>query len=354
MNSLFGAAGAAAFGGRVLAVATAATLMAGAALADCAPAPEPIVSLDFASRYAEGDESRSELDSEAAAAAEDALRPVEDFVRDLTEAANEAADRRDATAAACVMSQLAEWARADALSELGGGTAELTIGSRFAGLSLVFLQVAPLVAGSEDTAEVRDWLDRRIADQIAFWETEAPDGARQGNLRAWAALAAAARAADRDGANAMRFGFWAGASASYVLCTADRDGSLPQEMRRGGRALQYQLHAIAPLTVTALLLDRAGMPVAGVCDAALDRAAGFALDDIRDEGRATQAITGQAQNFFDGSDQIEGFHLAWVTAFLKLPGMQNAEKARDAVSGLGVLSYSKLGGNQMVLWEKGF
>lgn len=354
MSSLFGAARPAAFGGRLLAMTLAGTFAAGAALADCAPAPEPIVSLDFASRYAEDDESRSELDSEAAAAAEDALRPVEDFLRDLTEAANEAADRRDATAAACVMEQMAEWARADALSDLGGGTAELTIGSRFAGLSLVFLQLAPLVGTSDDAAEVRDWLDRRIADQIAFWETEAPDGARQGNLRAWAALAAAARGADRDGPNALRFAFWAGASASYVLCTADRDGSLPQEMRRGSRALQYQLHAIAPLAVTSLLLDHAGMPLAPVCDGALDRAVGFALNDLKDEGRAAQAITGQTQTFFDGKDTIEGFHLAWVTAYLKLPGMQNAELARDAVSGLGVLSYSKLGGNQMVLWEKGF
>ncbi len=337
-----------------VACAMAATLAAADARADCALPPEPVVSLDFASRYAEGDASRSELDNEAAAAAENALRPVEDFLRDLTGAANEAADRNDPAAADCVIEQMAIWADADALSQLGGGTAELTIGSRFAGLSLIFLQVAPIARDAGKVDAVRGWLDRRIADQIDFWETKAPDGARQGNLRAWAALGAAARAADARGPNAMRFAFWAGASASYVLCTAGKDGSLPQEMRRGKRALQYQLHAIAPLTVTAALLERVGTPLAGVCNNALDRAVGFALDDLQDQGRATQAITGQTQTFFDGSDQVEGFHLAWVTAYLQLPGMTHAEEARKIVGGLGALSYSKLGGNQQLIWEKLF
>ena len=196
-------------------------------------------------------------------------------------------------------------------------------------------------------ATVGAWLTRRLSEQVVFWDDDAPTGARSGNLRAWAALAAAATAAT-TGDPALRY--WAAAGASRVLCTASPDGSLPQEMRRGPRALQYQLHAISPLVVTALLLDRQGLPLTDVCDRALDRTVGFALTDLTEGGRQSQAITGQVQTFFDGSDQIEEFHLAWITAWLALPGAAHQDQARALVAGMDALNYSKLGGNQTLLW----
>lgn len=324
-------------------------LLTGAALADCPEAPEPVIGLDFQSRYSADSATRSEIDAVAADAVEEALRPVEDFIRDLADAATDAARNHDAAGAECVMAQMATWAQADALSELGSSTSALTVGSRLAGFALILRQMQPLSPGSDDGRLAGEWLDRRIAEQISFWETEAPDGARQGNLRAWAALAAAARSADREGPNAMRFAFWSGASAAYVLCTAEPDGSLPQEMRRGPRALQYQLHALAPLTVTALILQQAGLPLAPVCDSALDRAAGFALQDL-ESGSATRAITGEEQTFFSGKDEIEEFHLAWVAAYLGLDGITHGDLARQRTATFGDLNYSKLGGNQSQMW----
>ena len=91
------------------------------------------------------------------------------------------------------------------------------------------------------------WLDRRLDEQKVFWDG-APDGSRSGNLRAWAGLAGAL-VAMQTGREDMRY--WAAESVSDVLCTAQADGSLPQEMKRGRFALHYQFHAIAPL-VTAI------------------------------------------------------------------------------------------------------
>ncbi len=335
-----------------LAMFPVAALAGAAAQGECPPAPPPVIGLDFASRYAEGDATRSELDPTAAAAVEAALRPVEDFLRDLVTAANKALDAGDADAAACMMRRMAAWAGADALSDLGGGTAELTIGSRLAAFALVYLQLADLAGDTSEAAEVRAWLDRRVVAQIAYWETLAPVAARQGNLRAWAALAAAARAADTASPEAQRFAFWAGASAAWVLCSANADGSLPQEMRRGARALQYQLHALAPLAVTALLLERRGQPVVAVCNHALDRAVGFALDDLGD-GAATKAITGVTQNFFDGSEKLKPFHLAWAVAYSRLPGARHGSRALAMATALGAPNYSKLGGNQTLVWGNG-
>lgn len=330
--------------------AVALVLTAGMAAAQCAPAPAPVTALAFDSRYAEDSETRSDIDPEAAEAAEEALRPVEDFLRDLAAESSAAAEAQDAAAAACVITRMGDWAAADALAGIGSQTAALTVGSRLAAFALILRQMAPLAATPDETDRVARWLDARIAEQITFWELDAPDGAKQGNLRAWAALAAAARAAGPETPDSLRLAFWAGASASFVLCTAAPDGSLPQEMSRGPRALQYQLHAVAPLVLTAVLMEEIGLPLAPVCDTALDRAVGFALADLTDEGRASAAITGEAQTFFDGSDEIEPFHLAFVAAYLTLPGISHGSVAAAMVADVGPLNYSKLGGNQSLMW----
>ena len=329
------------------ALALALLLAAGPALADCPPAPAPVPGLAFDSRYADDSETRSEIDEGAAAEAADALRPVDDFLRDLSRRANAALDGSDADAAACVVAQVAVWADADALADLDSPTARLTIGARLAGFSLVLLQVAPTAGDTGAMARIDGWLTRRLFEQIDFWEEDAPDGARTGNLRAWAGLAAAATAARTNDA-ALRY--WAAASAAHVLCSAAADGHLPQEMRRGRLALQYQLHAITPLTVTALLLERQGLPLTGVCDAALDRAVGFALSDL-DDGAQTAALSGKVQSFFDGSDSLEDFHLAWIEAYLRLGQAAHAAEAEARITPRRPLTYSKLGGNQTLIWD---
>lgn len=318
------------------------------ALADCPAAPDPVLSLSFDSRYATDSETRSEIDLEAEAEAKDALKPVDDFLRDLARRANAALDGSDPDAAACVVAQVALWAEADALAGLDTPTARLTVGARLAGFALVMLQVAPDAADTDALARIDAWLTRRLAEQIAFWEESAPDGARIGNLRAWAALAAAATAAHSGDA---RLRYWAAASATYVLCSAAPDGSLPQEMARGRLALQYQLHAITPLVVTALLLERQGLPLTGICGGALDRAVGFALADL-DDGAASAALSGAAQSFFDGSDKIEDFHLAWIEAYLRLGQAAHVTAAEAVITPRRPLTYSKLGGNQTLIWDR--
>ena len=332
--------------------AAALLLAAGAALADCPAAPEPVLGLAFDSRYAAGSATRSEIDEGAAAEAAAALRPVDDFLRDLSRRANAALDGSDPDAAGCVVAQVAVWAGADALKGLESPTARLTVGARLAAFALVLLQVAPptakdAAAGDTDAMALIDaWLTRRLFEQIAFWEEAAPDGARTGNLRAWAALAAAATAA-RTGDAALRY--WAAASAAHVLCSAAPDGSLPQEMGRGRLALQYQLHAITPLVVTALLLERQGLPLTGVCGGALDRAVGFALSDL-DDGAQSAALSGAVQSFFDGSDTLEDFHLAWIEAYLRLGEAGHRAEAEALILPRRPLTYSKLGGNQTLIW----
>ena len=309
-------------------------------------APPPVLTLAFGSRYIPEGESRSQIDEQANARVEAQLAPVDDFLRSLTDTANKALEpgADSAALAECVMGQIASWAEANALADLATRTSRLTFGSRLAGFGLVMLQVKPLAPESRHLAVINPWLEARMTDQMLFWEADAPDGASRGNLRAWAGLAGATIASVIDDPVIRGWAAW---SASYVICTANPDGSLPQEMSRDRLALHYQLHAVAPLTVSAALLSQQGIDLTGRCDHALRRIVDFTVSDL-ETGLRTAAITGVTQSYFDGSDTIEGWQLAWLEAYLTIhfdPALIGlADQYRP-------LNYSKLGGDQTLIWN---
>jgi len=312
------------------------------AASTCASAPEPVFSLGYGSRYEQSDQPGTVIDSAARAAADKELKPVDDFLRDLAKMTS----GNKATSADCALSQIAVWARANALQDLQSPTARLTVGSRIASFGLIALEAAKQTEKSSDLADIGAWLARLVNRQMVFWEEEASDGAKRGNLRAWSALGAAATAAITDDPVMRSWAVW---SVSYVLCTAAPDGSLPQEMRRGKYALHYQLHAVSALVVASALLERQGTPVHLVCQSALDRVVGFAMDDL-DSGRRTAQITGQTQNYFDGTDVLKPFSFAWIEAYLTLSQVSRHRQLNRFAARHRPLSYSKLGGNQTRMW----
>jgi poly(beta-D-mannuronate) lyase len=312
----------------------------------CAKAPEPVISLTYGSRYTKDSESRSEIDKESNEEVNRALAPIEDFLRDLTKSANEiSAGKSDdpAAEADCVVSQIAVWAEADAFSKLGTITANFSIGARLAGFAMVYRQVAPFSTDPAARQAIEDWLGRRATDQMTFWEEDATPGSKTGNLRGWATLAINLTGEIRDDPVALRWSAW---SAIYLQCQALEDGSLPQEMRRGKYALHYQLHAIAPMVLTTLLLEQQGLSIKGACDNALDRIVAFALADLP-TGAASQAYSGKVQSYFDGTEDLQSFELAWLEAYLFLSPNPEID---DFAETHRPFYHSKLGGDQALLW----
>jgi len=318
-----------------------------AAAADdtCPTAPDPVLNLGHGSRYVESDAPGTEIDKQANLAADEELKPVDDFLRNLAQLASE---NDTGFGANCILQQIAVWANAGALEGLKTQTARLTIGSRIASFALITLQAMEHADHSDDLAEIGAWLSRLMTRQMVFWEEEASDGAKRGNLRAWAALGAVASAAIVDDP-VMRG--WAAWSVNYVLCSANPDGSLPQEMRRGKYALHYQLHAISPLVVSSVLLDKQGISLQSTCDGALGRIIGFALDDLG-TGNKTAEITGKTQSYFDGTDVLKPFSLAWIEAYLTLDQVPKRERLNEIADLYRPMGYSKLGGDQTRMWSK--
>ena len=162
----------------------------------CPDAPAPVVTLSYASRYVDDDLSRATIDPKREAEAEVAIAPVDRFIANLTASASElylGPSRKREAAANCILDRMAVWARAGALSNLETETAGITIGARYAALSLILWQTLPYAYEHPDRASVLAWLNRRMDEQRAFW-VHAPKGTRIGNLRAWTGLAGVALA----------------------------------------------------------------------------------------------------------------------------------------------------------------
>ncbi|SFL61088.1 poly(beta-D-mannuronate) lyase [Loktanella salsilacus] len=317
--------------------------------AECAAAPEPVISLNYGSRYTDDDDTRSTLDVDSNEVVNAALRPVDDFIRDLVARSNGVLNESDPTSASgaadCVLAQIATWARAEALSDLDSFTARLSMGARIGAIAEAYRQVRPLITDLKAVADVDQWLIQRAQEQLEFWEKEATSGARTGNLRAWAALALLNIG---EVTNTDTFVWWASASAVRILCTAREDGSLPQETKRGSYGLHYQFHALSPLVTIAARLDRAGLPMTTSCNNALPRVVEYAFNDFEQEGALTQEYSGARQSYFDGTETLEDHELAFLGAYVSLfpnsPLVDRAQKTEN-------LSNSKLGGDQRLLWQ---
>lgn len=314
------------------------------------------MTLAHGSRYVASTQTQSHVDPAGNAAVDRALGPIDNFVRAISRDSNAAlrAYRSGNAAKAqaqadCILDSLYRWARADALGDLRTHHARLTVGSRITGIAMAYLQVRPFSRRKAEIRAVDAWLQSLSKSQAAWWRTSDTTHARRNNLRAWEALGFIAvgiatdhHALAEEGARITR----------SILCTANPDGSLPMEMRRGRLALHYQLHAVQPLTMSVALLYHRAPPrlrtdLRGACDRALQRAAEFALTDLRNGGRGSWRRSGQQQSFFDGSDAVKSYEMAWTVPFATLYRSRMAEDYLRHASGL---RNSKLGGDQKVLW----
>ncbi len=313
----------------------------------CPEEAKPVVALGFGSRYTDDSKNRSDFDEESDKAVTAALKPIDDFITELakqTNILNELDTKPDAAqkAATCVMDSIYVWAKADALSDLQTQGANLSAPSRVGGIAFAYAAALKVVPQPEGKAEIEAWLLARSRETMAYFDTEAPPRASQNNLRAWAGLAVTRVGLVLDDPTLID---WGANTLRLVACTANPDGSLPNEMWRGKLALHYQLHAVAPLVTSAALLQDRRPDLLATCDGALTRIVAFTLDGL-DDPSAVQKITGETQTV-GGPRKARDFELAWIPAYLTIdPDPQIAARA-DKIKELG---NSKLGGDQRLLW----
>ena len=313
----------------------------------CFAAAPAVTKLSYPSRYTKGSKSRSDFDEKADAAVDAALKPVDDYIVKLAIEANNSLTSSGVTAilaADCVVDRIHDWAASDALSALDSDGAQMSVPSRVAAIAIAYAQVLPKATLDDRQPLIDAWLRSRVQASMRFFDKSAPPRASRNNLRAWAGLGAAQAGLVLDDPAMID---WAVASVQRVACTANADGSLPNEMWRRKLALHYQIHAVGPLVFAAALLKDKKPGLLQACDGAIIRAAQFAVAGAKDP-KIVEAVAGAKQTFNADPAKLKAFEFAWITAFLS----QVEDPAIKAFAlNFDVLSNSKLGGNQSLIWN---
>jgi poly(beta-D-mannuronate) lyase len=306
----------------------------------CFAAPAPVISLGFGSRYAADSKSRSDIDEESNASVDEALKPVDKFIQDLSRDANVAAidPAKRQGKAGCVFAAILVWAKADALSDLQTMNASLAIPSRVGGIAVAYGQVRGLSPqSSTDRKIIEDWLKQRAAQTKNFFDTEAPKNASRNNLRAWASFAVGEIGILT---RVPSLAAWSLDSNKTMILQSDSDGSLPLEMAREKYALHYQLHAISPLMTSMARLCEAGYGTAGADFNRLRKIARFSVDSVQNPDIVAQ-IADAPQKFETDLKKNAGM-LTWLEPYKALTG---DEPMKLDMPDIRPMLNSKLGGD---------
>ena len=316
---------------------------------DACPTPlSPVVNVDLPSRYKDDDKSRSEIDDTLNAEVEKSLAPIDGFIRDLADMANKTMEESKADAAAdCIFADLKIWAKAGALTQAETMNAHLALSSRIAGIAATYARAQTVKSPPKAVASlVENWLAELAQKQVEFFDKEAPPMASRNNHRAWAGLAAAQVGAIT---NRQSLVDWGAKTNEMLICSANADGSLPEEMKRRDKALHYQLHAVAPLVATTRVLYPLRPEVLQACDGKLDKIVDFTIAALANPSIVAK-LADSKQSFQTKKEKLRAFQIAWLEPYLYL--QDNDQAAQDLANAFRPLSNSFLGGNLTRQYKK--
>jgi poly(beta-D-mannuronate) lyase len=217
-------------------------------------------------------------------------------------------------AAACVYALLDAAAEADAwTAEMPNGPGVYDQNWMLSGTAISYLKVRNSGAGTPaQDAEIQKWFEKLAQRVGVYFERSRahPDSDAYNNHMYWAGLAIAA---DGIACNDQEAFLWGMVAYRQGVDAIQPDGSLTAEMNRAGRALHYQLYALAPLIMLAELGEANGIDMYGVDHGAIHRLAKFDAAAIEDPSFIVKR-TGVQQ---DVSQPLSGQEIGWAVPYVK-------------------------------------
>ena len=290
----------------------------------CAPVPSPTLDMSgLESRYAKDDPTQSKIDPAAAAREAARGKVLWDYVMQIGRMADQymLSNPPKPEIADCIVQHLATWGRANALTgnieqnhEIGRHQAIMLQAWSLAGLSFATMKLGnrpPAGAAGEDIRRwfrtLSDSVVREYSDKSNRWSQR-----RAHNHGLWAGLAVASSGIVLNDKGRVDFGL---AILRDGLAAVSADGSLPEEMARGERALLYQHFATMAIVGLVAIAETNGHALNGPQQQALTRLLRFDIEASRKAGAAT---AGNLPKHVDKSA------LAWAeiaVCHLKDPGL---------------------------------
>jgi poly(beta-D-mannuronate) lyase len=244
----------------------------------------------------------------------------------------------DNASAVCAGHWLGIWAREGAmLGRMSSRQAEVDRKWRTAGIAVGYLKIRKSIEPG-DRADIDAWLDT-LADRVVA-DQGPPEKEKRNNHVYWAGFAAGAVGTATGAARHLDY-----ARRAYDAGMSDirPDGTLPMELARRQKALEYHSYALAPLVMLAELAALRGEDWYSRDGGAIHRLVARTLEGIRDP-RAFAALAGESS-----VDVPRGGPLGWL-AFYRLRFPDRVEGAPT-----GPFRYSWLGGDLTLtarMWVK--
>jgi len=313
---------------------------------DCATPGEPIVTLDLKSKYRQDDASRATIDDEAEEEYSEAVEPLRDYGRALVKISNAyvRSDPKNTAAAACALSWLDRWAKANALTDMRSRQASHNQGQAVGGFALAYLQIRNAPGLPPDQKKrVEAWLNR-LGHQVAEAMNRNNGVSGRNNHRYWNGLSAMAAGIATNDRKLIE---WGADSARIGIRQITKDGTLPLEMKRAKRARDYHNFAAEPLIATAELARTQGIDLYAENDKALARLVNRVVDSVTDPSFFEKA-TGAKQEPYPGDGTVPSSRIAWLEIYQsRFP----SEKAEALLDSKRPVASSGIGGNTTLLFK---
>lgn len=204
--------------------------------------------------YADNDPTHSIIDPVKAKAYAESAGPVKHDGNVVVAAADAYRTSGSIAAAHCVIEHIEANARNHSLTgKMSSRQAYFVQGWVLGGEAIAYLKVRDAgIVSREQASIILPWMKQVASQAREFYDSKERTGgaSSQNNHYYWAAVELAAVGIAADDPSDFN---WAIHAAREGIAAIRSDGTLPQEMRRGKRALHYHLYAAAPLVMVAEL-----------------------------------------------------------------------------------------------------
>ena len=327
---------------------TAAVRHADIKLRDCTSTALPYTDvLDFPSKYEGSGSSRDTLNARAEALYRERTAPISALERGVSEQADDYLRGGNTEALECALGLLDTWASVGGLlgpssTHTGRSVRKWTLGSVASSyLRLKYSVSAPLRNYPEQARRIEAWMGK-VADIVVQEWSNAPLE-KTNNHEYWAAWAVMATAHVLDRRDLFN---WAMARFKVATGQIDEDGYLPNELKRGTRALHYHNYALTPLAMLAAFAKANGNAPTGQETDAINRLADRVLAGV-DSPSIFKKRTGKKQVEADLNNAAS---LVWLEPYCWT--FVCSDDVTQRLENLRSLKSYRLGGNLSTIFSQ--
>jgi poly(beta-D-mannuronate) lyase len=303
----------------------------------------PVKDLVLGGVYKKTDPTRSEIDEAAQKTYRQKTADLSSFENRVSVLANNyLKNKLDTRSPRCALDWLNQWADGDAL--LGDMNAQGSYARQWslASLSSSYLQLRNF-PDFEDSrkAAIENWLSAVARAVMDDYSDIYVSTGKQNNHLYWAAWAVTATGLATE---KREFYEWGVNKVKYALhVQAQDDGTLPLEMARGKKALQYHIFALAPLVMVSETATRNGEDLYALNDGILHKIVDRVFEGVKDPSYF-EKLSGHKQI---AGPSISGGHFSWLEVYISR--FPDAEKEKFLKERRPVIS-RRTGGDMTFLY----